>query len=500
MGWADGDEESDTRATEVPPDRGVTVDSRHERAAGFLLDATADAVVVVDTTGRIDTCNRAAGRLLGHPPESLAGRSASQVMIAGDGAGIIQRALAGSRLTGARTSLVRADGSSTPVSVHSGPVDGTVVLVLRDESERVESQEALARLHGQLSSLQALGGLGLWRWVPEHDEVQWSDHLFELHAIDPLAFDGTLAAHVAPIREEEREQVRAKLQEAARTGTALEVEYVIIRPDGEHRAVCSTSEPLRDSRGEVVALTGALQDVTEDRRIRARIETANASLERVAAVIAHDLRSPLVAIAGFAELLTERSALEGEDAEFLERIQANTNRALDLLEDIVDEARRDPLAPAGEVNLEDVAEWATDVLADWISHRSAEIEIDELPNVQGHEASLRQVLLNLLGNSLKFHRGPAPPRIRISAPELTDVVELRVDDNGPGVPADERAAIFEEGYRGPRGVEDGIQGSGLGLATVRRIAERHGSRVTVGDSDLGGARFALRLRRAHPSS
>jgi PAS domain S-box-containing protein len=482
----------------MPPDLGVTVDGWRERAAGFLLDATADAVVVVDTTGRIATCNRAAARLLGRPPEDLAGWAASEVLIAADDTDTIHRALVGSRVTGARTTLLRADGSPTPVSVQSGAVDDTVVLVLRDESERVESQAALARLHEQLRALQALGGLGLWRWVPASDEVQWSEHLFELHAIDPLAFEGTLAAHVAAIREEERDAVRERLEESARTGSALELEYVIVRPDGDHRTVVSTSEPLRDSRGEVVGLTGALQDVTEDRRVRARIESANASLERVAAVIAHDLRSPLVAIAGFADLLIERSELEGELAEFLGRIQANTNRALDLLQDIVDEARRDPLAPAGEVDLQEVAAWATDALADWINRRSAEVEIDELPRVQGHEASLRQVLLNLLSNSLKFHRGPEPPRIRISAPELTDLVELRVDDNGPGVPEDERAAIFDEGYRATRDVEEGVQGSGLGLATVRQIAERHGSLLTVGDSDLGGARFALRLRRAAP--
>ena len=483
----------------MPPDPGVTVDGWHERAAGFLLDATADAVIVLDTTGRIGTCNRAAARLLGHAHQELAGRAAAEILVAADDTDTIHRALAGNRLTGARTTLVRADGSPTPVSVRSGQVDDTVVLVLRDESERLESQASLARLHEQLRSLQALGGLGLWRWVPDDDEVQWSEQLFELHGIDPLAFEGTLAAHVAPIHGDEREQVRARLQEAARTGATLEVEYVIVRPDGEHRAVSSTSEPLHGSHGEVIALTGALQDVTEDRRVRARIESANASLERVAAVIAHDLRSPLVAIAGFAELLIERSStLEGDDAEFLGRIQANTHRALDLLEDIVDEARRDPLAPTGEVDLQEVADWATDALADWISRRSAKVEIGELPRVQGHEASLRQVLLNLLSNSLKFHRGPDAPRIRISAPVLSDVVELRVDDNGPGVPEAERVAIFEEGYRGTRDVDEGVQGSGLGLATVRRIAERHGSLLTVGESGLGGARFSLRLKPAQP--
>ncbi len=484
----------------MPPDPGVTVDGWHERAAEFLLDATADAVVVVDTTGRIGTCNRAAARLLGHPRQQLVGRAVTDALITAEGSDVIRRAMAGNRLTGARTTLLRADASSTPVSLQSDIVDDTLVLVLRDESERVESQAALARLHEQLRTLQALGGVGLWRWVPDTDEVQWSEQLFELHDLDPLAFDGTLGAHVAPIHDDEREQVRAQLEEAARTGATLELEYVIVRPDGEHRAVYSTSKPLHDDRGEVVALTGALQDVTEDRRVRARIESANASLERVAAVIAHDLRSPLVAIAGFADLLIERSGLEGDDAGFLERIQANTHRALDLLQDIVDEARRDPLAPAGEVDLEEVAAWATDALADWIGRRSAKVEVEELPRVQGHEASLRQVLLNLLSNSLKFHRGPETPRIRISAAELTHLVELRVDDNGPGVPEEERDAIFEEGYRGTRDVQDGVQGSGLGLATVRQIAERHGSLLTVGDSDLGGARFALRLRRASPSA
>jgi signal transduction histidine kinase len=431
--------------------------------------------------------------MLGAAPDDREGARADEALVEADGRGVLARALGGDEVGGASTVLRRRDGAEVPVRLDARPDGETTLLVLHDDSERVETQAALAEAREQLRDLQRLGDVGIWRWLPEIDQVEWSEHLYRIHDLDPLQFPHNLAGHLAPVREDQREEIAAALHAAVDPGTPFEAEYVIVRGDGEPRWVYSRATAMHDDHGRVVALTGVVQDVTADRRARAEIQEINARLERFASVLAHDLREPLVAIDGFAELLVGRAELEGDAALFAERIRVNSRRAVDLLSEILADARSGGRAPMGEVELTDVVDWVLDALAERIDRTGASVTTGHLPRVAGNEGLLRQALLNLVSNALKFRRGDAGARIHITAVEDDAMVELRVDDDGPGVPEEEREAVFDEGFRGRREIDRGSDGTGIGLATVAEIAHRHGGAVTVGDSDLGGARLALRL-------
>jgi signal transduction histidine kinase len=186
--------------------------------------------------------------------------------------------------------------------------------------------------------------------------------------------------------------------------------------------------------------------------------------------------------------------LDGDPTMFAERIKANGERALELIGDILSEARRRDETPAEVVDLRAVAAWVLDTLAERIERTGSTVVVGDLASVRGHEPLLRQALLNLVGNALKYRRPVGGATIRIDTVPGDGVVELRVDDDGPGVPEDDRSRVFDDGYRLARDRE--IDGTGIGLATVRAIAERHGAEVVVTDSDLGGARFVLRLQPA----
>lgn len=460
----------------------------------FLLDAVRAAVVFVDDAGNVDSCNRAATRLLGLATEEVTGRAVGDVLVAADGAGVLDRAATGDVVSGGRASLQRQDGTTVHVSVEAASLGDMTVIVLHDESERLETQATLADVQERLRDLQSLGDVGLWRWVPDEDEVQWSEQLYRIHDLDPIEFAGDLDAHVGAIREDDRDEVRRALRETADEGYPFEEEYVIVRRDGEERTVYARADPVLNDDGTVAAVTGIIQDVTADRRAREEVEAANERLQRFARALAHDLRTPLVAVTGFAELLAEDEAVVGEVATYVERIRHNSEQALELLNALLTEARRRETRPTtSEIDLQDIVAWVIDTLEEQIERAGATITAQDLPRVQGHEPLLRQALLNLVGNAVKFGDSGGGATVRISAVDVDGMVELRVEDDGPGVPENEREAIFSDGYRVQRDVDRGIDGTGIGLATVREVAERHGTTVTVTDGDLGGACFALRL-------
>lgn len=473
------------------------MDSWNASAVRFLLEAVRGAVIVIDDAGLIVQCNRAAARLLGLPAEEITGRDAHEVLASAEGSEVLDRALSGDAVSGALTGLTRHDGTAVPVSVEAAPLEQEIVVVLHDESERLETQAALADAQERLRDLQSLGDVGLWRWIPAEDEVQWTEQLYAIHDIDPLDFEGDLDSHVAPIREDDRDDVRRALRQTAVEGYPFEEEYVVVRRNGEERRVYSRADPVLDEDGAVVAVTGIVQDVTTERRVREEIEAANERLQRFARALAHDLRTPLVAVTGFAELLAEDDSIQGELETFAQRIKHNSEQALELLNALLSEARhRQRETATGDVDLEAVVEWVIDTLEEQIRRTGSTVSTGDLPRVRGHEPLLRQAVLNLVGNALKFGGADGGgATVRISAVEIDDLIELRVDDDGPGVPVEERGSIFDDGYRVQRDVERGIDGTGIGLATVREIADRHDTSVDVTDSDLGGARFVLRL---HP--
>ena len=471
------------------------------RGVQAVLDATQDAVVVVDRDGEIVCANRAAGRLVGVGGGELVGRRAAEALVPADRSAVLTRALDGIHVRAALTSLRREDGSTVPVQIEAAPDGEVVVLVLQDQGERIETQIALADAQQRLSDLQSLGRVGLWRWGPETDEVQWSDQMHRIHGLDPLAFAGTLRDHLAPVREDMRDEVRRALTEALSTRQGATSEYVIVRPDGDQRWIVSRTDPLLDDRGRVVALTGISQDVTDDRQARAEIEAARTRLDRFASVLAHDLRAPLSTIAAFAAVILDEQVDADEATTLVGRIHENTLGAIELLDGVLAEARGGDDTEGGDVDLGAVVRWVVSILDQQLTSTGSRVEVDDdMPTVEGREPLLRQAVLNLVGNAIKYRHADRGARIRVSAVSDGSTVELRVDDDGPGIPHELRGAVLDDGYRAERDVERGIGGTGMGLATVQSVAERHGTEVTVGDSDLGGARFAIRLRPARTSS
>ena len=227
----------------------------------------------------------------------------------------------------------------------------------------------------------------------------------------------------------------------------------------------------------------------------AALSRSNEDLESFADVVAHDLRGPLRTADGFAELLERREAeaLSEQGREFVAALRRSHHQLGELLDGILRSARGGP-EQREEADMAEVVRDVLRALSSEIDERGATVEVGELPVVAGDRVQLRQVMLNLVGNALKFH-GSAP-QIEIAARRLNEHWIFSVRDHGPGIAPGEAERIFEMFARG-----DGAQrtdGSGIGLAVCRKIVERHGGTIAASPADGGGSVFRFTLPATVP--
>jgi signal transduction histidine kinase len=228
-------------------------------------------------------------------------------------------------------------------------------------------------------------------------------------------------------------------------------------------------------------LINFLSDVTRERRMEA-------DLSSYADVVAHDLNAPIASIALLLGLL-ERRPGEPPPAGVLAQLRANTERARDLIDGVLDYARAGELTTE-RLSLGDLVAEVADAMRPQLDSAGAQVDIGRLPEIDGDPRQLGRVVQNLLANALKY-RSDTP--LRVSAGALRDehewVITLR--DNGIGVPPEQAGRIFGMFSRGTAAVD----GAGLGLAVCRRIIEAHGGRIWVEPVAGGGSAFRFTLPR-----
>lgn len=314
---------------------------------------------------------------------------------------------------------------------------------------------------------------------------------------------------------------RVPLHRALVDGVVTGAEMVICADGTAPRSVVASGRAMARADGSPLGAVVAMADVTEARaRTRSlqelhtelaergrELERSNEELARFAAVASHDLRAPMTVVDGYLELLEDE--LAGGEARAPQRAwvaaaRRSVRRMLGLTSSLLDDAAagaaaREPEAvDVGELAREAVSDLATDVV----------VEVGVLPHLVCDPVAVRQLLQNLVGNAL-HHGGRASegarPRVRVGAELVEGGWVLSVADDGPGVPPQDRDRVFEAFTRLPQPSDPATgerrSGHGLGLATCRRVVDRHGGRIWMDETPGGGAtvRFTLAPPGARPA-
>lgn len=243
-----------------------------------------------------------------------------------------------------------------------------------------------------------------------------------------------------------------------------------------------------------------LQSTNELLRRAAELSRSNAELEQFASIASHDLQEPLRKVQTFAAQLmaTERERLSPQGQDFLGRMSDTAGRMRALIDDLLMFSRVSKGGrPFTAVNLGDVVSQVLVDLEASVEEAGAQVEVAPMPTVEADPVQMRQLLLNLLANALKFRREGVVPDVQVSGDVVDHIAELTVRDNGIGFDEQYATRIFRA-FERLHGVH-AYPGTGIGLALCRKIVERHHGTITA-EGELGrGATFTVRLPVEQPA-
>lgn len=272
------------------------------------------------------------------------------------------------------------------------------------------------------------------------------------------------------------------------------------RADGSQFATEITLSRVDLDDGEEVVLA-SVRDLTTDLRAIA-LDQALRELERLTAVVAHDLREPLRKLGSLSGLLTSPDADAERTLATAARIEEAASRAWSLSDDLatyIDWSTR-PLVH----ETVDLGAVVAEVVASFeavLSAADGEVTVGELPLFEGDRSQLRRLFTELIENALRFRAGPPRIRVRADRPPAGETMTITVQDNGIGAPTDQLDRAFEafRSFAPLQRAADLPGGNGIGLAICRRIVERHGGAIELEAAD-DGTRVSIRLpaRRSSP--
>jgi len=400
------------------------------------------------------------------------------------------------------------------------PKDGgalCLATVARDISRRKQSEKMLRASEERFRIATRAGKVGVWDWDIVHNRISWSESLYAIHGVKPEAFNATLESYAALIHPEDSSRVSEKIARCLETGEAYEIEFRILRPDGQIVWIFTDGTVIHEG-GQPVRMIGATVDITahkhleealrqSERKLRDHAQQLEQqliasgrliSLGEVTASMAHEFNNPLGIIIGFVEDLL--GGKKAGDAEFhaLKIIEEESKRCKKIVLDLMEYARpkNAEIAPTQIAN---VVSRCIQLLETHLYKQRVEAvaKIDPaLPRIHADAQQLTQVLVNLFLNAIDAM--PAGGKITVAAEldaeSTPPALVLSVADNGIGIENDFIPKIFQPFYTAKK-----RRGLGLGLPICERIITNHGGRIEVKSRPGEGTTFIVYLPLAQPA-
>lgn len=488
----------------------------------ILVDRVPSVLAYWDTDLRCRFANRAYERWFGVNADSLIGTSLRDLLgpeLFGLNEPYIRGALQGEeqifeRLVPGPGGIKRHSLANYVPDIVEGKVMGFLVQVTevtklkevesRLQAEVLERQHAYDLLRERESALrqaQRLGQIGSWERESATDTATWSEELYRILDCDPRQpppRGAELAKRFAP---QSWASVEAALAHTIETGEPYSLELEYVRQDGSRGWMEARGEAVRNEQAAVLRLRGTAMDVTERHRaeeLRLQRDLALAADRNKMLFLSrasHEMRTPLNAILGFAQLIQGDPATSLQHKQWADTILRSGWHLVELVDELLDLSN----AELGQIDVQRSPLDLCELIRSSVSQfaplaNKAQVELinevadDASLQVLGDAKRIRQILNNLLSNAIKYNR--AGGTVRLSAVDLGASVEVAVEDTGIGMSADQRSRLFTPFDR--LGAEHtAVQGTGLGLALTKKLIEAMGGSLHVESQPAQGSKFVV---------
>lgn len=511
------EEEKSKLATQsqTRPEPPVSARLKTEEVNHFT-DMSRDLMCTTHLDGSLIRFNRSFEEILGYKPENLIGKSFMDFVFDDDrsvvrnafyGLGYTEEANEDARDIDVEARMKRSDskdGGFRWVHWQVRKEKGNFYCLGKDITDVKAHEEQLERRRSELVEAQSLARMGHWRWDVGADRIEWSEQLYHVFGVKKEDFVTTMDNVNTLIHRRDIGKLFQAFQRAIIQQNDYDMDFRIKRPDGEERYIRCEGRCDIDHEGDVIALFGIMQDVTEQmrhqeelKRAKDSAEAAYASKSRFLANMSHELRTPLNAIIGFSEMMEHQLLGPLGNKKYLDYvsgIRESGQHLLDLISDILDMSKIE--AGKYELDIEEVnVSKAISLSLHMMEGRAQESGVslrmgpsleqrgeENSPIIHADRRALMQILLNLLSNSVKFT--PEGGVVTADCVEKTSGLEITISDTGVGIPANKLANVLMPFEQAAHEHTRDHEGSGLGLSITKELTELHGGHIKI-SSEIG---------------
>jgi two-component system sensor histidine kinase/response regulator len=379
-----------------------------------------------------------------------------------------------------------------------------------DLTTRKEEELAVRTREMMLSEAQRVAQMGSWQVNLATQKVMWSDELWRIFGMEPQDDGLSIEEYLERVHPEDRERVMATINESLTTMKDFSYDYRLIGPDGEIKVIQANRRIVRADDGSLGAVLGTDQDVTTQRALEEDLKQArDAALESARvkseflANMSHEIRTPMNGIIGMTELTLD-TELSAEQRDYLDMVKESADSLMSIINDILDFSKIE----AGKLSLESVDFTLSELLRSTLAPlgvRADQKGLELTYNIDakvpdeliGDPHRLRQIVLNLVGNAIKFTEGGD---VSISVEEdyrseQETYLHFEIRDTGIGVASEKQKIIFESFAQADGSTTRKYGGTGLGLAITSQLVKLMGGEIAVeSDGPQTGSIFHFRIR------
>ena len=490
------------------PDRPTTLALVLPMDASFeeVIKVLPNAVIIIDESGTIQKINASAEKMFGHKGRDIYGQNVQILMpesyrplhdqainnyIKSNNPHVIG--------TGREAEAVRRDGSSFPILLSIGEFVSKkqryFIGIIDDLTKNNQLLKDLSLSRERSALAQKFAQIGMWDWTINSGDLYWSERIAPLFGHEQGALKTSYENFVNAIHPEDRERVTEAVNACVEKGEKYDIEHRVVWPDGTVRWLMERGDVIRDIDGKPVRMLGVVQDITDRKELEQGIIKAKEEAETAAhaksvflANMSHEIRTPMNAVVGLTDVVLE-TELTPDQREHLSTVRSSANALLSLINDILDISKLE----SGKLGLEktkfhlprslkNVLQTFTIAAREKALELNLKIHPDLFHCFIGDPTRLRQILINLVGNAIKFTEKGG---ITISAePEKEDMYRFSVADSGIGMTPAQVGKIFEPFIQADQSTARRYGGTGLGTTISKQLVELMDGEIWA-ESELG---------------
>ena len=414
-------------------------------------------------------------------------------------------------------SLYWVDSTIVPYLDARGKIEKFVSIrfdvTARKELELGAARDAglLAKSNQALEEAQAVGRLGNWSYDLSTERVEWSGQIYQLFGRDPAEGPPDYSGVLSDYEPEDAAKLDAAVRRAATEGVPYSLTLRTSGRNPDVRSIRGEGRARRDGSGTIIGLFGTAMDVTAEveREMELKIaqqqaEAANQSKSEFLANMSHEIRTPMTAILGYADLLSvdgDRGKAPAARLEYIDTIRRNGEHLLSIINDILDISKIE----AGKMTVEAVPTQPDQIVHDVLSLMAVKakgkgISLDAffdsaIPRqISSDPVRLRQVLMNIVGNAIKFTE-VGGVQLRVGFENTRNgVIRFDVVDSGIGLTPEQQSRLFEAFTQADTSHTRRFGGTGLGLRISKRLVEMLGGDITVSSVSGKGSTFSIAVQ------